>query len=421
LGYFLETYSQLNSMSSCFTYMGTKRQIADDVARVISSSRRGPLLDLFAGVSAVGSAVAPERQVWCNDVQHFAHALATSIFTSREGPRLNPRVIDATQELAKTNRKKISREIDDLLSAEQNLLASGHVRRSSKFAAQLVRDSVLPSSYRLRRLHRSSDMRRPYRLFTSTYAGGYIGLKQAVDLDSLRYAIDMMRDSRQITIEQHRWLLLGLCRALAKIAHTTGHFAQYLSIKESTYQRFAAKRRRDVLSEWLEAVGEMHPEGTASWRRMNRTFRMDAVSLLKVLPRSDAHPAVIYADPPYTSDHYSRYYHLQDTLVLYDYPDPVGKGQYRSNRFVSEFSIRTRVYSAFHQLIGSAAELGCELVLNYPENGLLPEPRSSLLQILKQYFRRAEVALAIAHEHSSLGASKGVEKSPVTELVFYAR
>jgi adenine-specific DNA-methyltransferase len=408
-------------MRAAFTYMGTKRQIADDVAGVISSSRRGPLLDLFAGISVVGSSVAPGRQVWCNDVQHFAHTLATAIFTSRAGPFLHPDVIENVKKHARSNLNKLYREVGGWLDAEERALASPTIAQSSRLATQFIRSSVSPRNYRFRRLHRASDAPRPYRLFTYTYAGGYIGLKQSVDLDSLRYAIDVMLHNRQITSEQHRWLLLALCKALMKVAHTTGHFAQYLAIKESTYHRFIAKRRREVFTEWLTAVTDLVPEGTASWRRRNRTFRMDALSLLRVLPKLKAQPSVIYADPPYTSDHYSRYYHLLDTLVLYDYPDPIGKGQYRADRYISDFSLRTRVYSAFHELIASTAELGCELVLNYPANGLLSDPRKSLLRILKQYYRRAEVALAIAHEHSSLGASKGIEKSPVTEFVFYAR
>ena len=29
-------------------------------------------------------------------------------------------------------------------------------------------------------------------------------------------------------------------------------------------------------------------------------------------------PAIIYADPPYTDDQYSRFYHLYETALLYD-------------------------------------------------------------------------------------------------------
>lgn len=409
-------------MSASFTYMGTKRKIAADVGLVISSCRAGALLDVFAGISAVGSSVSPHRHVWCNDVQHFAHTLAASIFTSRQGPKLNACTIERVQYLSRLNQRQVTRSIRDLLQREERSLVSDNCLPAARLSERLVALSVSRHSYSTRRLHRNSGLSRPYRLFTTTYAGGYIGLKQAVDLDSVRYAIDTMRVNKEVTGEQHRWLLLGLCRALTKVAHTTGHFAQYLAIKEKTYQRFVAKRRRDVFDEWRKAIDDMSPEGTPVWRRGNRVFRMDAVSLLESFPHLKiTPPSVIYADPPYTTDHYSRYYHLLDTLILYDYPDPIGKGQYRSERFMSEFSMRTRVHTAFHKLVAAAAHLGCELVINYPANGLLSDPRQTILEILRQYFRRAEVALAIAHQHSSLGASKGVEKSPVTEFVFFAR
>jgi adenine-specific DNA-methyltransferase len=337
LGCFRATCNLWGSMSATFSYMGTKRQIADEVAGVISSTRRGPLLDLFAGISAVGSSVGPERQVWCNDVQHFAHTLATSIFTSREGPRLTPATIERVQYYADKNRRKVSDGVKELMDKEARYLSQRSADKSSALADNLVKASVSPNNYRLRRLHRTSCASRPYRLFTCTYAGGYLGLKQAVDLDSVRYAIDLMLTNREIEIEQHRWLLLGLCRSLTKVAHTTGHFAQYLAIKENTYRRFVARRRRDVFVEWVNAIRDMSPEGSAVWRRRNRTFRMDALELLHALPIRKGQPAVVYADPPYTRDHYSRYYHLLETLVLYDYRTRLGRGNIDLTGFCPSF------------------------------------------------------------------------------------
>jgi adenine-specific DNA-methyltransferase len=87
---------------------------------------------------------------------------------------------------------------------------------------------------------------------------------------------------------------------------------------------------------------------------------------------------------------------------------------------VSDFSLRTKVVPAFEKLISRAADLGSDLVINYPENGLVPDTRSSILGILRTYFRRAELAKVIGHEHSSMGASKGVERAPVRELIFFA-
>jgi adenine-specific DNA-methyltransferase len=400
--------------------MGTKKQIVGHVADVISHAPAGPLLDLFAGVSSVGSAVSPCRNVWCNDVQHFAHDLATSIFCSRDGPELSPTTIRDIASLAAINSRKISRELAEFVYEEERVLADRDFQRGAHLFRKLVSSCTSDKNFRLRRMHRRGSIPRPYRQFAITYVGGYIGISQAIELDSVRYALDQLCLERAISIEQHRWSLLALCKALANASNTTGHFAQYLAIKEKTYGRFLAKRRRSIFGEWQSAVADMSPAGTAKWRKGNRTFRKEATELLRELAQSEAQPSVIYADPPYTNDHYSRYYHLLDTLMLYDYPDPVGKGQYRSDRFVSDFSLRSKVHSAFEELVSCAAKLGCDLIINYPDTGLIDDPQKSLLQMLKRYFRRAEIARAIAHEHSSLGASNGSEKSPVTELIFHA-
>ncbi len=68
------------------SYMGTKQSIASRVADVIADSPPGPLLDLFSGMCAIGSAVAPSRQVWCNDVQVFASTVARAFFAFPAAP-----------------------------------------------------------------------------------------------------------------------------------------------------------------------------------------------------------------------------------------------------------------------------------------------------------------------------------------------
>jgi hypothetical protein len=61
------------------------------------------------------------------------------------------------------------------------------------------------------------------------------------------------------------------------------------------------------------------------------------------------------------------------------------------------------------------------MVVNYPENGLLDDPKRTLIKLLRESFTHAEIANSVAHQHSTLGASNGVEKGDVTELIFYAR
>jgi adenine-specific DNA-methyltransferase len=163
---------------------------------------------------------------------------------------------------------------------------------------------------------------------------------------------------------------------------------------------------------WSNAVRE------AEWRLTNRAYCGEATSLLQELGECRDKPSVIYADPPYTGDQYSRYYHLLETMILYDYPDISSKGQYRSNRYSSRFSMKTTVEAAFAELVAAAAKLDSTIVISYPEKGLLDNPRPFLCQLLASHYRKSGVVAEIDHQHSSLGGSKGQERSAVTEIVY---
>ncbi len=408
-------------MTLQFTYMGTKRQLASEIANVIAQAPDGPVLDAFAGMSAVGTAVGPERTVWCNDVQHFACSVATSFFTARFQPKLTPKASSECQKLFENNRMALKRSFASILARERRAHHSEDLQEICEISSHLTKRSQSMKSVKTRLAYQLGQKQSPYCLFSITYAGGYVGLEQAIDIDSLRYAIDGLSRQELITSETRDWMLIALCRSLGKVSNSTGHFAQYLAVKRHTKKRFLAKRRRSIWSEWQNALDNMRPLGTREWRRSNRVYHGEAIDLLRRLSRCRVQPTVIYCDPPYTSDHYSRYYHLLETLLLYDYPKIESKGQYRLDRFYSPFSIKSKVEQSFKDLIGAAARMEATLILSYPDHGLLPNPRECLVQLLRERYSKVEIAGELAHEHSTLGASNGIESSPVIELVFVAR
>ena len=390
--------------------MGTKRAIADRVAAIVQEGPPGPLLDLFSGVCAVGSAVAPSRQVWCNDAQLFASTVATAFFAS---PVLPIRAEDADG-LARGpylhNYRALEERFSACLRAESLALESGNFEQL-KLLETSMPDVAASPSLESERAHLALDpTQRPYRLFTITFSGSYMGLRQCIQVDSLRYAADSLRGAGQLSAHQHRWLCLALCQAASKVATTTGHFAQYVRVKETTTRRFVAQRRRSIWYEWLRAIFSLSPVGTHGWRARNRVFRGDANQLVRNLRDDGQLPAVVYADPPYTSDHYSRYYHLYETLLLYDYPKSVATGRYRPNRFVSRFSTKTQVESALRQLIEDCSKLESRLILSYPQHGLLPNSTAVITSMLDQYFGGTVTINKITHFHSSLGRFQGAAK-----------
>jgi adenine-specific DNA-methyltransferase len=214
--------------------------------------------------------------------------------------------------------------------------------------------------------------------------------------------------------------LLALGNAALRVANTTGHFAQYLTPSAKNFKRVTQQFGRSVFDEWLASLGSLQPSGTAGWRRANVASRSDCDSLLRGI-RSSGDVGVVYCDPPYTDYQYSRFYHVWETLVLYDYPEVTGVGLYRPNRFATDFSLRSKVGDAFKALVDGVAATGADLVLSYPSNGLLHDVGGNPLDVLRGSYPKAKLAKEIEHSHSTMGASKGKATASVAECIYLAR
>ena len=402
------------------SYMGTKRKIASIVARIIAAQSPGPFLDLFAGMCAVSTAVAPSRAVWCNDVQTFASTAATAFFTSPPLAISSDRAATLALPLFHRNAAELRARFADELIREDNALASAVVsaiRSLEDRMPNVAADAVLDLE-RVALAERPSAT--PYRLFSVTYSGGYFGLAQSIEIDSIRFAVDQLLIDAAIDEIDHRWLCLALCQAASKVATTTGHFAQHMRANDRNCARYIAQRRRPVWPEWLRAVFENHPIGTTSWRTRNRVFCQDAGVLLHDLRQSNCRPSIVYADPPYTRDQYSRYYHVYETLLHYDYPASYGSGRYRPDRFRSPYSMKTRVREAMDHLVSACAKLGSTLVLSYPERGMLPCSTKVIPDLVHQHYGRPPRVHSVTATHSSFGASKGRQNYSVQERIYVA-
>ena len=408
-------------MAISISYMGTKKKLAPSVADVIAGCRPGPLLDLFSGTCAVGSAVGQGRQLWCNDIQRFAATVASAYFTSKDFPISSMDTAEMALRAYQSNKNILGARFESCINVEKKCLLSNNTARILKFYSSLPHVANSPSLEKERRRLAKKPSTFPYRLFSITFAGGYFGLSQAIDVDSIRYTIDYLSENNCISTDQHRWMLLALGQTISKVSTTTGHFAQFAKINARNSTVYIRQRNRSVWREWLNCIDGLIPEGTAAWRNRNKVFQMDGESLLERLAHERERPSVVYADPPYTSDQYSRYYHVYETLLLYDYPASEGEGRYRPNRFRSSFSIKSEVGDALESVISKCSNIGATLILSYPNNGLLQRSNILLPSLLRKYFSRCEMRKLIGHNHSSLGSSKGRQSYPVTEMLFVAR
>jgi len=397
---------------AAFTYMGTKKSLADKIRALCRHHAPGPFLDLFSGISAAGTRVAPLRQIWCNDAQTFSRTLTEALFRSTVDRPRSHHVAAIVRRLGDDNLNALAKATKDRLEEELGLLWDGRPDEQIAIQTRQRKDCTT----------RRADLegRFSHCLFTTRYAGSYFGLAQAIQLDAIRYGADQAVELGFISNEEHRWALLALCRSIASISNSTGHFAQYLTPSSTNLHRVLSKRRRCAWAHWLEALEDMRAIGDAAWRASNRVFHGDAVDVLKEIRAQDPQPAIIYADPPYTNDQYSRYYHLLETALLYDYPAADGKGLYREGRFRSSFSLARNVEDSFKRMISEAGQTGASLMISYPSNGLLPDSLQRIPALMAEHFSHVQDPLVIPHKHSTLGASKGREKEDVEECIFVA-
>lgn len=237
-------------------------------------------------------------------------------------------------------------------------------------------------------LFRENPLLRPACLMTAYYANVYFGLRQAIDLDSLRAAIDELPGNDPVAARKRVHYLAALIHTASVSTSGTSHFAQPRALrKDSELLAMARRRRIDVLETFRDFCGEisralvMVDPGEG-----NRALCAEYGSLIRDEPSGsqwapEARADLVYMDPPYTSDNYSRFYHVLEVLARYDYPAldrdargcvTVGRYPEIGYRFQSLFCRPRTVEAEFARVIAASAGSGAKLVISYgTPNGLL--------------------------------------------------
>ena len=229
--------------------------------------------------------------------------------------------------------------------------------------------------------------------FEKNYSNTYFSRTQCQAIDSIRYAIGKVENEYVRSL-----YLLALMVTMSKLQSTPGHFAQFMP-KE--HDRIIPLQKRDMEAEFFESCdyySNLHFNGDN-----NIAFNHD----YNILFEGDSLDAVdtIYLDSPYNQEQYSRFYHVLETVVKYDYPELSFKGLYRNNRFMSKFSYKKNVSNEFEKIMKFCKYKKINLVISYSDKGLISVDR--LEQIACKYFEFVDVEY-IDYKHSTQG--KGYRK-----------
>ncbi len=251
------------------------------------------------------------------------------------------------------------------------------------------------------------------------YGGVYFSYQQAATLDALRRAIREIEEPTRRDVALAA--LLGTASDLA--SSVGGHFAQPIrarakdgTLKLPSLRQVQALRRRDAIQLFKRRLAQYGALTTPSHPVM--TIRADFSHVLESLPSSIG---TVYADPPYTREHYSRFYHVLETLAIGDDPGlslvtqggmrVASRGLYRVDRHQSPFGIVSKAPTAFASMFETIAAKSLGLVLSYspvPENEK-PRARTVALQTLvdlaSEHFSDVRVLELEGIRHAKLNAA----------------
>ena len=406
-------------MSLQISYMGTKKWLANQVAHLIKQYPEGIFLDAFSGMCSVGQALDGKRNLWTNDIQKFPSLVGKILFCSK-GPFPNEKEITKVlMPYFNKNYKALEGRFITQIAYEEKHLKMQNLEEiiMSNCSPYVGNDPNLENERKRLSINTTEF---PYRLFAITFAGSYFGLKQSVEIDSIRYAIDIAESKDEIDNEIKEWLIVALGQAISKVNNSTGHFAHYLRPKSSNINRIITNRKKSVWIEFIRALSSIKPLRTKLWRSKNKSFGVDTFSLLEDIIISRKKPAIIYADPPYSEAQYSRYYHIFETLLMYDYPLVNGVGRYRNGRYQTPFANVGTVIESMTSLLNMTSQIEAILILSYPGNGVLQKAGINIMDLLNTYYKKVHLEKNILNRHSTFGGRWAKPKVQVNECLYIA-
>lgn len=423
-------------------YLGSKQRLCPVIADAVSSlvAPGSEVGDLFSGSGVVASALSRRFKTTAVDIQAFSEVLASSLLNGAESDLDALRGDDFRRdfERAQTTLRKIFSELIEVEDDALRLAVSG----KGEALSQLIEHGSVAAFERLaqddgpatiKRAHtavvdrlRRAQLPKGFATASRYFGAVYFSLRQAIDLDALSAA------TAELPPGPRRVGKAVLLSVASEIVNTVGkQFAQPVRLVKADgrvqgllLKRACRDRGLNVFEVWTEWSERWAQELSAS-RHKGRSVRGDVLKFIE----QDQQCSVYYADPPYTIDHYSRFYHVAETLTLRDDPsldvatrsgrEVVMRGLYRANRHQSAFSIPRTAGSAFDALFRGCAKRGCGLIMSYSPFSSAAGHRPRLLELpdlrklASKYYRSVELAAPQSHAHRKLNAAEVNISAPI--------
>ena len=409
-------------------YLGNKTRLLGEIAQAVESVvvPQGLVADLFSGTAVVGRRLAQRNAIVAVDVQAYAEVLGRAMLLGDandlgefDAAPFLARAEVAANELAELFEPMIRREEEALsaLRADDPASMSKIIEGGSPLS--MLEGSVgcdVPVGVRALASHRTAN--RIDATATLAFGGVYFSFVQGIWLDAIFHAASQEPEHRRDVLIA---IMLG---AASEVVNTVGkQFAQPIRLfdkrgnsKPLLVQRTLRDRGLDVRSLFLSLLERWRGALTADSSRHN-VVRAEVDTFLQ----SDNSFDAAYADPPYTIDHYSRFYHVLETLVRRDQPafsqmrkngvPTIMRGLYRVDRFQSDFCVPSKAPDAFRRLFSGVAMRGAPLILSYSGHVDAGGQRQRTLAVddiavlARRSFRSVEITEPSFEGHRKLNAA----------------
>ena len=330
------------------------------------------VFDLFTGSAAVAWHVAEhyDKEVIACDLQRYSSVLAAAV-VERTYAIADLTWLDAWM----SNAAAHLREREDWQSIEEHQRTLGST--AVLCAAQAARSFDFGDQYPI----------------SQAYCGYYFSPWQAAWIDALRACLPLEDALRLVS-------LAALIQAASRCAAAPGHTAQPFKPNETAGPFLVEAWRRDLPAIVRSRVADLAPRHS---RVHGKAHCADALAIAKTVERGD----LVFVDPPYSGVHYSRFYHVLESVAKGVVGDVTGAGRYpsRDKRPSSDFSVQTRSSGAFDTLLATLAGRGASVIITFPagnaSNGLSGD---DVKAIAASHFEIAEEK--VSSRFSTLGGDK---------------
>lgn len=339
-------------------YQGSKKKLLKFIHKNLNPyiDSSDVILDIFSGTSSVCYSYKNTNKVYANDAETYAFLIAKALLTKKINKTELENVFSFYEQYVNPSDK-----YDTWIENEEKYIKEKNLKKLVELY------ETIPTVWKKQKKYFNSC--NEFSLFVKYYSTNYFGIKQARDIDALRYSIEQCHT-------KYKPILFSCLYFAMKesVFSKDGHMAQPLDFFKQEKKLFQV-RGKNIIQLFSSKLEDFCSPNFCETSFDNDAFNYDLDILLeKNLIPSDT--TVIYADPPYTDMQYSRYYHLLNTVTTYNYPDltlyhgKYTKGLYLENRFQSNLSKKSTCIDSMNKLINYSHINNITLVISfaYPQN-----------------------------------------------------